>query len=755
MFFSPIFDSYAFAILAPLVLAAVAWYFTPRGRWGVIGLRAAMLLLLILVLLRPTLRTWEIQETVGTVLILADASRSMMVKDAGAADAEISRYDEMRRALDASAAELKTLSEKMTVRAWYFDAELAETPPVAGKIALPETPRGDQSAIGWALENSLARVTGERVMAVVLLSDGAQRGLPPKDIFPQTAASALGRQEIPLYTLCFGRSEQESRSRDLAVEDLLADQRVFVETELAVTGRVRVEGFPETDIPVELHAESKTGRMEVVARTMLRTAKNTETLPVMLTWTPREVGEVKLSLRVPVREEELSAANNSLEAFVNVVKGGIPVLYVEGAYRQEMSFLRRALDHSTDIQLDIIRLDARAPAERPADFAKRLAGGYAVVILGDVDASCFTAAELTALAETVSRGAGLLALGGFQTFGPGGYAETPLAELLPVQMNRLERTRVQDAISPDMHLDMPLRMMPAQQAAGHFVMALDKDPQKSREMWAALPPLEGANRFAGLKPGAVILAAAYPAGASGDLTEVPLLVEQAYGRGRVMAFAGDSTWRWWLHGHEESHKRFWRQAVMWLAQKDETLDGNVWITMNQRRFTQQQRVAFQAGARLSTGENLVKTGSADTQWEVTLEDAAGKNVPFQLTRGSETMLGSVPRTLPPGDYTVRAAVTHDGQKIGESRCRFTVFHMDLELDSAQANPGLMESLALSSGGVALTPGELPELWRTLAGSTEKLQIRREILRPMWDRGWLLVLMLALLCAEWTGRKIRN
>lgn len=750
MFFSPVFDSYAFAILAPLVLAGMAWYFTPRGRWGVIGLRTAMLLLLIWVLLRPTFRTWEIQETAGTVLILTDSSRSMMVKDAGDADAEISRYDEMRRALDTSSEELKTLAEKMTVRAWHFDAELAETPPVAGKITLPEAPGGDQSAIGWALENSLVRATGERVMAVVLLSDGAQRGLPPKDIFPQTAAAALGRQEIPLYTLCFGRSEQESRSRDLAVEDLLADQRVFVETELAVTGRVRVEGFPDTDIPVELHAESQAGRMEVVARTVLRTAKNVETLPVMLTWIPREVGEVKLSLRVPVREEELSAANNSLEAFVNVVKGGIPVLYVEGAHRQEMSFLRRALDHSTDIQLDIIRLDARVPAQRPADLAKRLAGGYAVYILGDVDASCFTAAEMKTLAETVSHGAGLLALGGFQTFGPGGYAETSLAELLPVRMNRLQRARVQDAISPDMHLDTPLGMMPAQQAAGHFVMALDKDPQKSRELWAALPPLEGANRFAELKPGAVILAAAY----MGD-TEVPLLVEQAYGSGRVMAFAGDSTWRWWLHGHEESHKRFWRQAVMWLARKDETLEGNVWITMNQRRFTQQQRVAFQVGARLSTGENLVKTGTAETRWEVTLEDAAGKNVPFQLTRGSETMLGSVPRTLPPGDYTVRAAVTHEGQKIGESRCRFTVFHMDMELDSAQANPGLMESLAISTGGAALTPGELPELWRTLAGSTEKLKIRREILRPVWDRGWLLLIMLALLCAEWTARKMQN
>ncbi len=787
MFFSPIFDSYAFAILVPLMLAAAAWYFSPRGRWDVVGLRAAMLLMLLWVLLRPTLRTWEIQESAGSVILLMDTSRSMMVKDAGdaGAGADVSRYDEMRRALDTSAGELEALGEKMHVHAWHFDAELVEVKPAAGKIPFPQTPRGEQSAIGWALEHSLTRVTGERVLAVVLMSDGAQRGLPPKDVFPQTAVMALRRQDIPLYTLCFGRSQQESRSRDLAVEDLLAEQRVFVNTELAVTGRVRVEGFPEEDIPVELQVENKSGQMEVVAHTVLRTAKHTETLPVMLAWTPREVGEVKLSLRVPPRKEELSDANNQLEAFVNVVKGTIPVLYLEGTHRQEMSFLRRALDHSAEIQVDVLRLDARAPQRRTEDLRGRLAGGYAVYILGDVDASCFTQAELKTLEETVSRGAGLLTLGGFQAYGPGGYTETPLVDLFPVQMNRLQRTRVLDAISPDMHLDVPLRMMPAvagaETGAAAFVMALDKDEKKSRALWAALPPLEGANRFTGLKPGAVILAYGVPAGtSSADVisasaghpetpvaseTEIPLLVEQAYGRGRVMSFAGDSTWRWWMHGYEEPHKRFWRQAVMWLAQKDETLEGNVWITMNQRRFTQDQRVAFQVGARLSTGENLVKTtmsGAAatsgspadtpGTRWDVKLLNAEGKDVTFQLTRGSETMLGSVTRTLPPGDYTIHAAVTHEGQKIGESRCRFTVFHMDLELDNAQADPALMESLVVSTGGAAVTPAELPELWRKLAGSTEKLQIRHEILRPVWDSGWLMMGMLALLCAEWFLRK---
>ena len=74
-----------------------------------------------------------------------------------------------------------------------------------------------------------------------------------------------------------------------------------------------------------------------------------------------------------------------------------------------------------------------------------------------------------------------------------------------------------------------------------------------------------------LAPGAVVLADAGP--------DKPLLVAADYGEGRVMAFAGDSTWRWWMHGFESAHKRFWRQVVLWLAQKDQAQEGNVWIRL--------------------------------------------------------------------------------------------------------------------------------------------------------------------------------
>jgi len=61
-------------------------------------------------------------------------------------------------------------------------------------------------------------------------------------------------------------------------------------------------------------------------------------------------------------------------------------------------------------------------------------------VLGTVEASFFTADQLRMIAEFVSRrGGGLLALGGRHSFAQGGYAPTPLAEVLPVVLEVAER----------------------------------------------------------------------------------------------------------------------------------------------------------------------------------------------------------------------------------------------------------------------------------------------------------------------------
>ncbi len=633
------------------------------------------------------------------------------------------------------------LQDQFELKAYAFDADVHEVRAERGKLALPEKPEGRETAIGAALDDVLRREAGRRLLGVVLLSDGAQRAYAPRDLPPQIAVMRLARLGYSLYTLPFGQSRGLGEARDLAVKDLVVSPSVFVKNELAISGNVRVDGYVNVDIPVRVLFETSPGKMEVVAEQKIRAEADGQLVPIKLSYIPEVPGEHKLTLEAVPQPGELVTTNNDLSTFVNVLKGGLNVLYIEGALRIEQKFIRRALDSSRDIKVDYVRLDLRDLTARPANFADRFKPGkYDAYILGDVDSSAFQAGELADLAECVSRGAGLMMLGGFQTFGPGGYGETPLAKLLPVGMDRLERQAPDEPLREDVQWPGPLRMRPTKLGLMHFALRLAATPAENEALWSKLPELDGANKFHKLAPGATVLADAG--------SERPLLVAQDFGAGRVLAFAGDSTWRWWMGGFESAHKRFWRQIVLWLARKDQTQEGAVSIRMAQRRFMPSQPVEFFVGATSPTGDPIA---DAEFKAEVVLPDGKTRK-PLSLARESEQMVGTFADTQTAGDYAIEVTATVKDQPFGSARARFLVSHQDLELDNASADAATMGALAAMTGGKSLAPEELPELIRSLTEHTEQLDVQRETKKTFWDTWPFFLLLVALLGVEWYLRK---
>jgi hypothetical protein len=369
-------------------------------------------------------------------------------------------------------------------------------------------------------------------------------------------------------------------------------------------------------------------------------------------------------------------------------------------------------------------------------------GKYEVYILGDVDSTAFLASELPQLAETVNRGAGLIMLGGRQSFGAGGYYDTALANVLPVVTDRLERQLIEGTVREDLHLAGRLHMKPTPIGLRHFALMLSGNPLENASLWARLPPLDGANRFFKLSPGAVPLA-----DADGDESK-PLLVTHYFGAGRVLAFAGDSTWHWWMRGFEAAHKRFWRQIVLWLARKDQLAEGNVWVKLENRRFAPGDRVEFTAGAQSPQSEPI-----KDAEFKVEiLTPPKNTRVPGLLIRQDEQMVGSFRDTQAPGDYTVEVTATAKGQILGTARARFSVTPQDLELDNASADPDSMESVAKATGGRTVAPEQLPDLIQELMRQTHDLEGTQETKSTFWDKWPFFLVLVGLLSVEWYFRK---
>ena len=344
-------------------------------------------------------------------------------------------------------------------------------------------------------------------------------------------------------------------------------------------------------------------------------------------------GEYKLTLEAVAQPGELVTTNNELSTFVNVLKGGLNVLYIEGALRVEAEV------HPPRARF-LARHQGRLRAARSPRSAR---AGPPISPIASSRASTTSTSSATSIRRP-SSGDELADLAEVRQprGGPDHARRLPDASGRAATATRRwprccrwawtgsNGSSPTSRCATDLHWPGPLQMQPTPLGLMHFALMLAGNRQENAALWAKLPPLEGANKFHDLAPGAVVLAEAGP--------DKPLLVAHNFGDGRVMAFAGDSTWRWWMHGYESAHKRFWRQIVLWLARKDQAQEGNVWIRLAQRRFAPSQRVEFTVGATSPTGEPIT---DADYKAEIVLPD--GTRRPLPLVRQERADGRLVPR----------------------------------------------------------------------------------------------------------------
>lgn len=756
-YFNPV-GSYTLVALSAMLLAGVMLLTSrqlrqmqPRRRWTLVGMRITVFLLLVLAMLRPTLVYTEIRQQPATLVVLLDRSKSMQTADAFG---ERSRWDSLKETIYDSLPLLSDMGENVEVKIYTFDRDLAQVDFATGTPDLGKAATGTQSAIGAVLDDVLRREAGKRVAGVILLSDGAQQAFAPRDMQPQTSARRLNDLPAPLFTVTFGQDRSATQSRDVAITDLLVNPTVFVKNELSIAGTARVTGLVNQSIPLQVLFETEPGKMTPVAAANITAKQNGEQLKFEINYIPDKPGERKLTVLAAPQGGERITTNNELSTFVNVLDGGLNVLYLEGEPRSEQRFIRRSLAASPDIHIDFLNIDKRDRSHWPEDFSDQFKPGrYNVYIIGDLDSAAFRTEDLEQLAKNVSDGAGLIMLGGFHSFWPGGYQKTPLADVLPLAVRPIDNLARQDfdaKIRDDLHLKpQPVPnstrpgviMLPDRRFGYESPMRL-AGPQQNREAWEKLPPLEGANKFDALKPAARPLAVT-PDGA-------PLLVAAEPGNGRVLAFAADSTWRWWMQGFDREHKRFWRQIILWLAKKDESDDEKVWIKLVQRRFSPGAKIEFATGAK--SPENATIT---DARFEASLVSPDGTRRPIPLTKQTEQHLGNLRDVVNPGDYSIVVTATKDGALLGESKVRFTVFEQDLELENAAARPELMASLAkltAASGGDAIAPEQLSALLKKIKDEPRDREVETETKYTPWDSSPFFLLVVGLLCGEWYLRK---
>jgi len=746
-YLQPIAGSYLLVGLLLIALVALisvrpSFHTATKKRQAILaGLRGAIVFFIALMLLRPTLISTSMQVQKSLLVVMFDTSKSMTVPDESDGS---TRYEAQQKSLDQLQRELSSLDQNLEVAVYQFDQAAKRIELESSQFQVPEIPEGRFTDIGSSLSQVMQGNLGKRLAAVVLLSDGAQRVYSPK-VELQQAARDLQRQGTPLHTIPYGKALDPSQARDVAVENLPDSYSVFVKNEMKIRATVRVQGFASLPIPVQLRVEDENGKMSVVETKQISSSEAIETQEVIFRYTPKTPGQFKLSVTIPPMDGELVTRNNELSAFLNVLDGGLRILYLEGRTidRYEQRFIRSTIASSADMDMDFMWIDQRRRRDWPVDLTKEIREGkYDVFLIGDLDSSALSEKTSELIAKQVEDGKGLMMLGGFHAFGAGSYQQTVFKNVLPVFMSRFDRQDFDGPIREDMHIQGPIRI---KASTSHFLTNLGVHAS-GRSALVELPSLTGANKIESVKRKAKVMLESE--------TGSPLLVAGEYGLGRTLAFMVDSTWRWVMSGEGETHRRFWRQNILWLAKKDQLQNQDVWVQLDQRRYVPGATVQFAAGARSPSGEPL-----RGVTYEAQLVSPTGEKLPVRTLPAENTIGGEVQLSENVGDYSIVVTAKQEGAVVGTGRGRFFVFDQDLELADPSARPSQLAALSAitaSAGGKTWSPESISDLIQEIKQrpTESEVEIQTKWTWPESNRdSWINLLMIAgLLSAEWYLRK---
>lgn len=701
-------------------------------------LRIIALLITLFAALRPSIVLTVKREQPAMLLFQVDNSRSMTLSDEAAGRSRSELASELIQSADE---EIKAIGPPLEAAFQSFTASISDLVP--GK---PVKPDGNETAIGNALNDGPERLGGNRVAAIYLLSDGASNSGQP----PLAAAQKLKALRIPVNVVAFGSANQGDGPRDIAVKDFVAGPTVFVKNQLQVRATVTARGFAGKPLTAQLFEE---GRDEPVASAVINAPENGKPLTLNnLSYIPEQTGERRLALKIVPLEGELTTTNNETGTYVNVLKGGLNVLYVQGpAFSWEYRFLARALDASPDVRVDLVVL--RKPASLSAgDLDESLLdqGKYDVYII-DAPATVMTPGQIQKIATNVERGSGLLMLGGRLSFGAGSWNNTPVSNVLPVEI---------PANAVPNEPEGGLKVVPTNAATESFITRIASQPQESSAIWQNLPPIPGAHFLGNVKPNAAILLE------TND--QKPLLVSQDLGRGRSLAFAGE-TWVWprgsiLADANENAtmaHRRFWRQTILWLAHKENQDESPVVLTLDQRLVNQNSPLEFSAKARNAKGEPIAGVSFDTTVEPIDLTDSSIDAVPNSeqksakdpvdvFIQGNEARGRYIARGNK-GEYRITVTGRLNGQVIGEDTARFLVWQDDREMEPPTADPDLLATIAKATGGKVLNPEELiKELKSIDLRQFSEFESQEE--RRLWDNWPLLMIFVAIITCEWIIRR---
>ena len=746
------------AIAGVIFMIALTLWFGARNvqrlstkrRVSLLTLRALALLIFFILFMQPAARLEDVSRVKNHVAVLLDTSRSMSLPQFPDDDGDgVTRGQTALEELVRESGRLQAWDQEHHVDYYGFDGHLQSMPHSAALAQAPR--RGAQTSLTNALTELSARYEAQDLAAVIMLSDGGDLAASGHVDPPLKLMSAAERLRAPIHTLAVG---PERPTLDLAIAEVRADDFAFARNVVSVDVDITTSGVNTLlSQRVALYRGS-----ELLSERMLFTQAGKTSYTLSFEFVPEETGEEAYSVSIDPHPQERVHTNNLARFSMRVIRDKIRVLQVVGNPSWDQRFLRKHLKKNPNVELIsffILRTNASLETARPSElslipfptqelFEERL-GSFDLMIFQDFTYRGYRMKRyLPQIRNYVKSGGGFVMIGGDQSFSGGGYAGTPIEDILPLRLHPNSRELVDlGTFSPQLS------------AIGrrHPITALSLLPEENSDLWGELPPLEGTNRIADLRWEASVLAWRPPLNSGGP--RLPLIVASDVGEGRSLAITTDSMWRWALSPKSltddqgaRAYHRFWGNAIRWLI-RDPALNP-LQVKADRDRYSVTSSVQITARALNSSYQ-----ATQGAQVKMIIEDISrglDQAQEVHSAQGKSSAQGEVSLTWSPtrsGAYRVKARSSLDGVD-RESSDLFIVADSLVELRDITPRPDILKAISDLSGGETLQAGDS---WSTLKRHKPAVtQVNRRDDIALWATWWALVIALLAPTVEWTLRR---
>ena len=609
---------------------------------------------------------------------------------------------------------------------------------------------GKVTALGQALEDLASRQSSGHLAGLLVVSDFDQNSGTP-------AVAAAQKLGVPVFTLAVGAETAVDLAIDLQTPLLLKKSE-----RTTLTATLRSHGLKGAKANVRLSArpilESGDGGngSDPIVIDEKQVGIETDEQAVEFTWTPAETGRFIVTAAADPLPGELVTQNNKAEREINIRDDFLRLMFVEFEPTWEWRFIKEVFHRDKLVGQRGFRTFLRSadPAVRRSNelFLSTLTPKRSeffandVIFLGDMPSAALGQRFCEMTKEFVGKfGGGLVIVSG-PRFGPGQLAGTALADMLPVVVDA--GTKPRD--------ERPFVLQLTSDAAAVDFMQLGATERENSLAWNNLGPLPWYQPVSRLHPLGTALAV-HPVDKCVDgTTRQPIIAIRRYGRGEVIYFGFNETWRLRRKYGEVFYRQLWGQMIHRLGLSHALGSQKRFVVRTDRQqYQPDDKVLVSVEAYNANYEPLAADDVPDHALSAELTTPGGtaegkRTQPFAIPLFREGVFETRLSAVVPGEHriTVTDPVTHE-----QSQVFFQVANVSVERRSAIRNSALAREISLATSGRSYDLTNVSQLPQDFQPKPKTESSIRVI--ALWDNWLAFGLVILLMLGEWLARKLMN